>query len=62
MEFLYNYERVLKSWKFTADRVYYINKTGVSAIVQYRNIVVQIGTTHVGQAVSGERGTMFTVC
>jgi len=34
MEFFVNYERVLKSWKVTADRVYNIDETDVSAVVQ----------------------------
>ena len=55
MEFFDNYEHALKSWKFTADRVYNIDKTGISAVVQSPNIVAQIGTKQVGQAVSGER-------
>ena len=50
------------SWKFIAERVYNIDKTGVSTIVQSPNTVAQIGTKQVGQAVSGERGTMITEC
>jgi len=62
MEFFDSYERTLKSWKFTAYRVYNIDKTGVSTVVQSPNIVAQIGTKQVGQAVSGEGGTMVTLC
>jgi hypothetical protein len=47
-----------KSWKFTADRVYNIDETGVSTVVLSPNIVAQIGTKQVGQAISGERGTI----
>jgi hypothetical protein len=39
MEFFDNYERAFKSWKFTADRVYNIDKTGVSTVVQSPDIV-----------------------
>ena len=39
MEFVDNYERAFKSLKFTADRVYNIDETGVSTVVQSRNIV-----------------------
>jgi hypothetical protein len=42
--------------------VYNIDETGVSKFVQSRNIIVQFGTKQVGQAASGERGTMITVC
>jgi len=62
MEFFDNYERALKSWQFTADRVYNIDKTGVFTVVHFPNIVAQIGMKRVGQAVFGERGTMITVC
>ena len=54
IEFFDSYERALKSWIFTADRVYNIDKTGVYTIVQSPNIVAQIGTKQVGQAVSVE--------
>ena len=62
MEFFDNYERALRSWEFTADRVYNIDETGVSRVVLIRNIVAQIGMQQVGQAVSGERETMIAVC
>ena len=57
MEFFDNYERALKSWKFTAVRVYNIDETRVSVFVLSPNIIAQIGTQRVGQAVSGERET-----
>ena len=62
MDFFENYECTLKSWKFTADRVRNIDETGVSTVAQSPNIVDQIGTKQVGQAVSSERGTMIAVC
>jgi hypothetical protein len=61
MEFFDNYECALKSWAFTADRVYNIDEIGMSAVVQSPNIVAQLGTKQVGQAISGEQGTMITV-
>jgi hypothetical protein len=57
MEFFDNYEHAFKSLKFTADRVYNIDETGESTVVQSPNIVDQIGTKHFGA-----RGTMITVC
>jgi len=62
MEFFDNYEPALKSWEFTAARVYNIDETGVSTVVQSPNIVAQLGTKWVLQAVSGERGAMLTLC
>jgi len=50
MEFFDNYERALKSWKFTADRVYNIEETRVSAVVESPNIIAHIGSKQVGQA------------
>jgi hypothetical protein len=44
IEFFDNYKRALKFWKFTADRVYNIDETGVSTVVQSHNIFVQIRT------------------
>ena len=61
MEFFNYYEYPFKSWKFTADRVYNIEETGVSTIVQSPNNVAQLQTKQVGQAVSGE-GKVSTVC
>ena len=57
MEFFDNYERALKSWKFTADRVYNIVETGKSIVVQPPNIVAYTGMKQVSV-----RGTMTTVC
>jgi hypothetical protein len=62
MEFFNNYEPTLKSWEFTADRVYNINETGVSTFIQSPNIVAQFGTKLVGKDVSGEREAMLTLC
>jgi len=39
MEFFDNYDCELKSWKFTADRVYNIDETGVSTFIVSPNIV-----------------------
>lgn len=54
MGFFDNYECALKSWEFTAGRAYNTDEAGVSTVVQSPNIVAQLGTKQVGQAVSGE--------
>ena len=59
MECFDNYERALKSWAFTAGRMYNTDETDMSTVVQSRNIVAQLRTKQVGQAVSGERATMI---
>jgi hypothetical protein len=62
MEFFDTYEHAFKSLKFTADIVDNIDETGVYTVVESRNIVVQIGTKQVVQAVSVEREAVITVC
>ena len=62
MEFFDNYDRALRSWEFTADRVYNIDETGVSRVVLSPIIVAQIGMQQVGKAVSGERETVIALC
>ena len=62
MEFFDSYECALKFWKFTADRMYNIDEAGVCTVLQSPDTVAQLGTKQVGQGVSGERGTMITVC
>ncbi|GFG39978.1 hypothetical protein Cfor_09035 [Coptotermes formosanus] len=54
MGFFNSYECALKSWEFTADHMYDIHETGVSTVVQSPNIVAELGTKEVGQAVSDE--------
>jgi hypothetical protein len=54
MELFDSYERAVKSWEFTADRVYNIDATGVSTVVQSPNFVAHVGMKQIGQTVSGE--------
>lgn len=61
-EFFDNYERALRSGVFQAEHIYNIDETGVSTVVQAPNVVAKLGARQVGQAVSGERGTMVTMC
>jgi hypothetical protein len=42
--------------------VYNLDETGILTVVQVPNVVSQLGTQQVGQVVSGEQGTMITVC
>jgi hypothetical protein len=39
-----------------------IDKTGVFTVLYSPNIGAQIGMKQVGQALSGEQGTMITIC
>jgi len=62
MEFFDNYEHAFKSLKFTAERVYNIDETGVSTIVESRNIFAQIWTKQFRKDVSCERRAVITAC
>lgn len=61
-EFYDNYERALKADIFQAQQIFNIDETGVSTVLQAPNVVAKLGARQVGQAVSGERGTMITMC
>lgn len=59
MKFYDNYETALQSGEFTGDRIYNLDETGVTTVVQAPKVVGQFGARQVGQAVSAERGTMI---
>lgn len=61
-EFQNNYKKLLTKFKFTGDRIYNLDETGVSTVCQAPNIVAQTGVKQVGHVVSGERGKLITVC
>lgn len=61
-EFFNNYERALTMANFTGDKIYNLDETGVSTVVQAPNVIAKLGARQVGQAVSGERGSMITIC
>lgn len=61
-EFFSNYERALTSGNFTGSNIYNLDETGVSTVVQAPNVIAQLGARQVDQAVSGERGSMITLC
>lgn len=42
------YEKVLKKYPVTPDRIYHIDETGVSTVVDPPNIVAQKGVRQVG--------------
>ncbi|GLV33551.1 hypothetical protein CBL_21471, partial [Carabus blaptoides fortunei] len=61
-EFFQNYERALQSKEFSPDRIYNLDETGVSTVLQSPNVVAKKGSKQVGQIVSAERGTSITIC
>lgn len=61
-EFFDNYERAVKAGAFTAENIYNLDETGISTVLQAPNVVAKLGARQVGQTVSGERGSMITMC
>ncbi|XP_055906379.1 uncharacterized protein LOC129941699 [Eupeodes corollae] len=61
-EFHSNYERALGKFNFTADRIFNLDETGVTTVVQAPNVIAQKGQKQVGQSVSAERGQLITMC
>lgn len=53
---------VYNKYKFTPDRIYNCDETGIPTVVQAPNVVARKGSKQVGQAVSTERGSMITMC
>lgn len=60
--FFNNYERALSTHDFTPDKIYNLDETGISTVLQAPNIVTQKGIKQVGQIVSAGRGTLITMC
>lgn len=61
-EFHENLERALNMHKFSAERIFNLDETGLSTVVQSPRVVAETGAKQVGQAVSAERGSMITMC
>lgn len=57
-----NLKEVLEKYKFTPDKIYNCDETGIPTVVQAPNVVARKGSKQVGQAVSTERGSMITMC
>ena len=60
--FLANYEKALWKHKIPANRIFNIDETGVSTVMQTPRLVAPKGIKQVGEAVSAERGEMITFC
>lgn len=61
-EFQDNYERALQLYPFTAEKIYNLDETGITTVVQAPHVVAKKGAKQVGQAVSAERGQLVTMC
>ncbi|KAJ8942921.1 hypothetical protein NQ314_009896 [Rhamnusium bicolor] len=51
---------ITTKYKFTPDRIYNIDESGISTVLPCPRIIAETGKKQVGQAVSGERGQLLT--
>ncbi|KAJ8930497.1 hypothetical protein NQ314_016696 [Rhamnusium bicolor] len=59
-EFFTNYISITTKYKFTPDRIYNIDESGISTILPCPRVIAETGKKQVGQAVSGKRGQLLT--
>ncbi|KAJ8929785.1 hypothetical protein NQ314_017493, partial [Rhamnusium bicolor] len=60
-EFSTNYISITTKYKFTPDRIYNIDESGISTVLPCPKVIAETGKKQVGQAVSGERGQLFNI-
>lgn len=61
-EFFNNYTTVQAKYKFPPERIWNIDETGVTTVLQAPRVIAETGTKAVGQCVSAERGSLVTMC
>ncbi|KAF5278025.1 hypothetical protein FQR65_LT15826 [Abscondita terminalis] len=61
-EFFDNYMIVMQTYKFSPDRIYNIDETGITTVLSTPKVIAESGRKQVGQIVSGERGQLVTFC
>lgn len=61
-QFFDNLTQVQEKYKFTPDRILNTDETGISTVLQAPKVIAPSGQKQVGQIVSGERGTLVTLC
>lgn len=57
-----NLERALKRYNITGDKIFNLDETGVTTVLDSPKVIAQRGIKQVGQAVSAERGELVTFC
>lgn len=62
LEFFRNYQNVMDRHHFKPHRIYNIDETGLTTVLQAPKIIAQCGKKQVGQIVSAERGELVTLC
>lgn len=60
-KFFKNLEKVMTEYKFSPDRIYNCDETGVTTVTDPPKVFAQKGLKQVGQATSAERGELVTV-
>ncbi|KAI4458115.1 hypothetical protein MML48_7g00007138 [Holotrichia oblita] len=59
-QFFDNYLHVLQRYKFTSDKIYNLDETGVTTVMKPVRIVATCGKKQVSQVASAERGELVT--
>lgn len=57
-----NYERIMRRYNFTPDRIVNLDETGISTVLSTPKIIAGRKQRQVGQIVSAERGELVTFC
>ena len=61
-EFQINYQNLLHKFEFTPERIYNLDETGITTVLQAPKVIAASGKKQVGQTVSSERGELVTFC
>lgn len=56
VKFFDNYEKVVRKYNFTPDRINNLDERNIMTVVQTSNVNAQTGAKQVGQCVSAEHG------
>lgn len=59
-EFFDNLERVIQKHKFTGDRIYNFDESGISTVLNTQRVLAEKTQKQVGQLFSAERGELVT--
>jgi hypothetical protein len=60
--FMNNLEALYNRHRFTPERVYNLDETGVTTVMDSPKVIAKSGIKQVGKAVAAERGELVTVC
>lgn len=60
--FFKNLESVISRFNFSAEKIYNVDETGITTVLQSPKVISESGKRQVGQIVSAERGELVTFC